>query len=268
YELVDGLSIHQYYGNSADQTGGSSAKYLALNLAMDRRIADTIDVCDYVRARKRSPKTLWISFDEWNVWYRKHDFDGHRQVAPHQLEEIYNLEDALVVGGLLNTLMRRADRVKISCLAQLVNVIAPIMTDAKGLYLQTIYYPYRWALEFARGSVLDLLVNAPTYDVPDMHPVPYIDAAGTVSAQTGETSLFLLNRDQQSAREVEIVWEDRAPGDVRSASVLTGNDLKAVNSFQAPRTVHPDSLPKPATRGQSTRLELPPRSYSVIQWRA
>ena len=268
YELVDGLSIHQYYGNSADQTGGSSAKYLALNLAMDRRITDTIDVCDYVRARKRSPKTLWISFDEWNVWYRKHDFDGHRQVAPHQLEEIYNLEDALVVGGLLNTLMRRADRVKISCLAQLVNVIAPIMTDAKGLYLQTIYYPYRWALEFARGSVLDLLVNAPTYDVPDMRPVPYIDAAGTVSAETGETSLFLLNRDQQAAREIEIVWEDRAPGDVRSAVVLTGDDLKAVNSFQAPRRVQPDSLAKPATRGQRTRLELPPRSYSVIQWRA
>ena len=115
--------------------------------------------------------------------------------------------------------------------------------------------------------MLDLLVNSPTYDVPDMSAVPYVDAAGTVSAQTGETSLFLLNRDQQSAREVEIVWEDRAPGEVRSASVLTGNDLKAVNSFQAPRAVHPDSLPKPATRGQRTRLELPPRSYSVIQWR-
>lgn len=268
YDLVDALSIHQYYGNTAEQTGGSSAKYVALNLAMDRQIADTIDVCDYVRARKHSPKTLWICFDEWNVWYRKHDFDGHRQVAPHQLEEVYNLEDALVVGGLLNTLMRRADRVRIACLAQLVNVIAPIMTDAKGFYLQTIYYPYRWALEFARGTVLDLLVNAPTYDVPDMRPVPYVDAAGTVSAQTGETALFLLNRDLESAQEVEIVWEDKAPGDVQAALVLTGNDLKAVNGFQAPRRVHPDSLSKPRTRGQRTRLELPPRSYSVIQWRA
>ncbi|HEX5463029.1 MAG TPA: alpha-N-arabinofuranosidase [Steroidobacteraceae bacterium] len=266
YELVDGLSIHQYFGNDPQQTGGSSAKYLALNLAMDRQISDTIDVCDYVRARKRSPKTLWISFDEWNVWYRKHDFDGRHQVAPHQLEEVYNLEDALLVGGLLNTLMRRADRVKIACLAQLVNVIAPIMTDEKGYYLQTIYHPYRWALEFARGAVLDLLVNAPTYSVPDMRPVPYIDAAGTVSPQTGETSLFLLNRDLEAAREVEIVWEGQPPGEVRSALVLTGDDLKAVNSFQSPHRVQPDSLPKPGTRKRRTTLQLPPRSYSVIQW--
>jgi alpha-N-arabinofuranosidase len=140
------------------------------------------------------------------------------------------------------------------------------MTDAKGYYLQTIYYPYRWALEFARGAVLDLLVNAPTYGVPDMPPVPFIDAAGTVASRTGEVSLFLLNRDLESEREVEIVWEGQPPREVRSALVLTGDDLKAVNSFHSPLEVRPGSLPKPGTHGQRSTLKLPPRSYSVIQW--
>ena len=142
------------------------------------------------------------------------------------------------------------------------------MTDAKGLFLQTTYYPYRWALELARGSALDLLVTTPTYDLPDTKAVPYIDAAGTVSRRTGETALFILNRDLAAASPIEIVWEDREPGPVQLAQVLTGDDLKACNGFDAPRRVHPTALPRPATRGGRTRLELPPRSYTVIQWGA
>ena len=117
-----------------------------------------------MRGHKRSPKKLWLSFDEWNVWYRARRGDatnGHGKEAPHLLEEVYNLEDALLVGGLLNSLIRNADRVKLACLAQLINVIAPIMTNANGLLRQTIYYPYSWALQFARGSVLNLLVESP-----------------------------------------------------------------------------------------------------------
>ena len=266
YEHVDAISIHGYFGAPPDQGVGRSEKHVALNLEMERQIRDTIAVCDYVRARKRSPKTLWISYDEWNVLYGNLINDGHRQVAPHLREEIYNLEDALLVGGLLNTLMRHADRVKIACLSQLVNVHAPIMTDDKGLFLQTTYYPYRWALDLARGSALDLLVTAPAYELSDMQPVPYIDAAGTVSRRTGTTALFILNRDLAAPRPVEIVWEDRSPGPVRLALVLTGDDLKARNGFDAPRRVSPTELPRPVTRGGMTRLELPPRSYAAIQW--
>ncbi|MGH8169436.1 MAG: alpha-N-arabinofuranosidase [Steroidobacteraceae bacterium] len=268
YEHVDAISIHGYFGAPPDQGAQRSARHVALNLEMERQIRDTIDVCDYVRARKRSPKTLWISFDEWNVLYGNLVNDGKRQVAPHLREEIYNLQDALLLGGLLNTLMRHSDRVRIACLSQLVNVHAPIMTDDKGLFLQTTYYPYRWVLELARGSALDLLVTAPAYDLPDMKPVPYIDAAGTVSRRTGETALFILNRDLEAARPVEIVWEDKAPGSVKVALVLTGDDVAARNDFDAPRRVHPTELPRPVTRGGRTRLDLPPRSYTAIQWGA
>lgn len=268
YEHVDAISIHGYFGAPPGDALHRSERHVALNLQMDRQIRDTIDVCDYVRARKRSAKTLWISYDEWNVLYGNLVNDGHRQVAPHLREEIYNLEDALLAGGLLNTLMRHADRVRIACLSQLVNVHAPIMTDSRGLYLQTTYYPYRMALELARGSALDLLVDAPAYELPDIGSVPYIDVAGTVSPETGEIALFILNRDLAAARSVEIVWEDRVPGAVQVARVLTGDDLQARNDFDAPDRVRPTQLPRPLTRGGSTRFDLPPRSYTALQWRA
>jgi alpha-N-arabinofuranosidase len=269
YQYVDGLSLHRYFGNNERDTGGDTSKYLAMNLRMERQIAETIAVCDLVRGHKRSPKKLWLSFDEWNVWYRTTTgdaVDGHRQEAPNLLEEVYNLEDALVVGGLINSLLRNADRVKLACLAQLVNVIAPIMTDANGILQQTIYYPYSWALQFARGAVLDLLVQSSTYEVSGLDQVGHVDVAGSLDRTDGKLSLFILNRDLSKARDVEVVWEDAAPARVISASVLTGNDLKASNTFAAPRRVVPQSFAVPASSGGRTKFEVPAHSYTVVQW--
>ena len=268
YDYVDGLSLHRYFGN-VRETNGDSAKYLAMNLSMERQIAETAAVCDYVQGRKRSAKKLWLSFDEWNVWYRANSgdaVDGKRQVAPHLLEEVYNLEDALLVGGLVNSLIRNSDRVKIACLAQLVNVIAPIVTNPNGLLRQTIFYPYSWALQFARGAALKLLVESPEYEVPGMDHVPYVDVAASFDFESKQVSVFVLNRDLSKAREVELLWEDNAPSRVVDSQILAGDDLKAFNSFESPQRVAPRSFEKPATTGIRTRLEVPPRSYSMIQW--
>ena len=269
YDHVDGLSLHRYFGNTAEDTGGDSAKFLAMNLSMERQIAETVAVCDLVRGHKRSPKKLWLSFDEWNVWYRARSGDavnGHEQEAPHLLEEVYNLEDALLVGGLINSLIRNADRVKLACLAQLINVIAPIMTNPKGMLRQTIFYPYSWALQFARGSVLNLLVDSPSYEVSGMGQVPYLDVAGTIDPESGKVSLFLLNRDLSKAHAIEINWQDQAPARALSSVLLTGDDLKAFNSFDAPQRVLPRTLDKPSITGGRAKFEVPARSYAVIQW--
>ena len=269
YDYVDGLSLHRYFGNNARDTGGDTSKYLVLNLLMERQISETVAVCDLVRGHKRSPKQLWLSFDEWNVWYRTTTgdaVDGHRQEAPHLLEEIYNLEDALLVGGLINTLLRNADRVKIACLAQLINVIAPIMTDPNGLFRQAIYYPYSWALQFAKGAVLNLLVESSTYEVKDLGQVSHVDVAGTYDQSASKVSLFVLNRDLSSAHPVEILWEDAAPSRVLSASLLTGDDLKASNSFASPQRVKPQSFTIPSASAGRTKFEVPARSYVVVQW--
>jgi alpha-N-arabinofuranosidase len=269
YEYVDALSLHRYIGNTPEETGGDTAKFLAMNLSMERQIAETLAVCDLVRGHKRSPKQLWLSFDEWNVWYRARNDDamnGHEHVAPHLLEEVYNLEDALLVGGILNTLMRNADRIKIACLAQLVNVIAPLVTNANGVLRQTIYYPYSWALQMARGNVLSLLVQSPTYEVSGIGHVPYLDVAGTLNPEDGKVSMFILNRDLNNARTIEINWQDRAPNKVLSSIVITGNDLKAFNTFDVPHRVIPQPADKPLTANGRSKLELPARSYTAIEW--
>ena len=269
YEYVDGLSLHRYFGNNQNDTGGDSAKFLAMNLSMERQIAETTAVCDMVRGHKRSPKKLWLSFDEWNVWYRANHgdaVDGHRKEAPPLLEEIYNLEDALLVGGLINSLLRNADRVKIACLAQLVNVIAPIMTNAEGMFRQTIYYPYSLALQYAKGTVLNLLIESADYSVPGFDHVPYVDVAGTLDDSAGTVTLFVLNRDLAKSRTVDLQWLDRSPSKVVASWLLTGNDLKASNSFAAPQRVAPQAFAVPPSKGSRSAFELPARSYAAIQW--
>lgn len=266
YDLVDGLSLHRYIGNTNEETGGESTKFVAMNLSMERQIEEAVAVCDMVRGHKHSPKSLWLSFDEWNVWYRARsgkDVNGERQVAPHLLEEIYNLEDALLVGGMLNTLIRHSDRVRIACLAQLVNVIAPIMTNNSGLYRQTIFYPYSWALYHIRGNALDLVPESPTYEVSGLGQVAYFDVSGSFDPATRTATLLILNRDLEKARELEVHWQNSAPTRILASQVLTGSDLKAVNGFDAPTRVAPQDLERPKTGGSMT-LQLPARSYSVI----
>ena len=269
YDYVDAISLHRYFDNTTE-TGGDSARFLALNLNLEKQISEVAAVCDVVEGHKRSSKRLWLSFDEWNVWYRvrsKSDMDGRRQEAPHLLEEVYNLEDALLVGGLLNSLMRHSDRVRIACLEQLVNVIAPILTNENGFYRQTTFFPYRWALQYAKGSALELLVESgPTYEVPSFGQVPYVDVAGTLDPSNGMVSMFILNRDLSNPHKLEITWEDQPPGGVVTFLVLTGTDLKAVNGFEAPQRVKPQEADKPISRGNVVKLEVPARSYSIYQW--
>lgn len=269
YDYVDGLSLHRYFGNDQNDTGGDTAKYLAMNLSMERQIAETAAVCDLVRGHKRSPKKLWLSFDEWNVWYRERSvdaMDGHRTEAPHLLEEVYDLQDALLVGGLLNSLIRNADRVKIACLAQLVNVIAPLMTNADGMFRQTIYYPYSWALRYAKGDVLNLLVESASYTVPGLDTVPYVDVSGTLDSVGGTATVFVLNRDLSKSQRVELQWQDRSPAKVLTSWLLTGDDLKASNSFATPQRVAPQAFSVGPLKGSRSIFEMPAHSYAAIQW--
>jgi alpha-L-arabinofuranosidase len=263
YDEVDAISLHRYFGLQSDVVK-DDARFLASNLEMERQIQDVAAVCDYVRGRKKSTKRLWLSFDEWNVWYRQTDGNGHRQEAPHLLEEIYDLRDALVVGGSLNSLLRHSARVRLACLAQLVNVIAPLVTDATRVIRQTIYYPYAWALAHAKGQVLDLPTEVEAYDAGSVGRVPFVDVAGTVDASTGEICPLALNRDLDKSRELRVSWRDGAPTRVVGAEVLTGPDLKASNTLAAPMTVVPRPLETPRPSPEMT-FELPPRSYSVVR---
>src|SRR5262249_22039540 len=210
-----------------------------------------------------------------NVWYRARGgtfANGQRQFAPHLLEEVYNLEDALLVGGFLNTLLRQSERVRVGCLAQILNVIAPLTTNATSVLRHTIYYPYAWALKSARGRVLDLLVESETYPIkaaglrPDFardDRVPFVDVAATHDPTSGQVCLLMLNRDLEGGREVALDCRDFTPTRVLACETLTGADLKAVNSFEKPTLVVPRPLHAPRVASTMT-FTLPARSYSVV----
>jgi len=279
YDVVDGISLHRYFGNT-EENSNDSAKYLAMNMGMDRQIEEIVAVCDTVRAHKRSGKQLFLSFDEWNVWYRARDGDyanGHGKAAQHLLEEPYNLEDAVLVGGLANSLIRHSDRVKVACLAQLVNVIAPITTNEDGILRQTIFYPYAWALKYAHGRALSLAPEGPSYEVaalgrpiesgglpiPGFGDVRYLDVAAVHNEEKGTATLLIMNRDLHNEQELEIDWHDLTPTKVLAFETITGPDLKAGNTFAEPKKVTPQTLESPKV-GTKMTVKLPARSYSVL----
>jgi alpha-N-arabinofuranosidase len=265
YDVVDYISLHTYLGNQADDT----QNFLAKPLGMDRFITTVANICDLVKARKRSTKTINLSFDEWNVWYHSLDADQKVepwQIAPPLLEDIYTMEDALVVGSMLITLLRHADRVKVACLAQLVNVIAPIMTIKGGpCWRQSIYHPFAHASLYGRGIALNLNIHSPTYNDLEYDAVPYLDAVAVWNQDGEELTVFAVNRDLQSALPVE--------GDMRGFNnyrviehlTLTHPNLKASNSADKPDEVAPRKNGDAQIDSGTLKAALPKASWNVIR---
>lgn len=228
YEHVDYLSLHMYYGNPENDIGN----YLAKSLDMDRFIKGVVAICDSVKARKKTDKTLNLAFDEWNIWYHTLDTDEQIekwQVARPVLEDIYNFEDALALGCLLITLLKNSDRVKIACLAQLVNVIAPIMTETGGeVWRQTIFYPFQQVSTYGRGQAMVTNVAADTYDSADFSTVPYLESIIVENEERGELTVFAVNRSQEELYTT-VDLQGYTIQSIRECSTLAGYDLKTVN---------------------------------------
>ena len=204
YDYIDYLSLHCYYGNKAKNT----ADFLARAEDMDRFIKNTAAICDEIKAKKNSSKTVNLSFDEWNVWYRTKDEEKEMerwQTAPHLLEEKYNFEDALLVGCMLMTLQNNCDRVKIGCLAQLVNVIAPIMTENGGkAWKQTIFYPYMYASLFGNGITLKADTVSISYKSKEGWDIPYLYTSVVDNKERNEVIVFAANRSLDEDMELNI----------------------------------------------------------------
>lgn len=264
YEEVDYISLHQYYGNKENDP----ANYLAKNMDMDHFIKTVISTCDYIKAKHRSKKTINLSFDEWNVWYHSRESDKKIEpwtIAPPQLEDHYNFEDALLVGSMLITFLQHADRVKMACLAQLVNVIAPIMTENNGRsWKQTIFYPYMHASMYGRGTSLKTILTSPKYDSKDFTDVPYVDSAAVYNEEKEEVTLFMVNKHLEEAITVS--------SDVRSFEgyrivehiVLEHDDLKAVNTVSE-QTVAPHGNGHSTLDNGILEARLRKTSWNVIR---
>ncbi len=265
YDYVDYISMHSYLGNPNDDT----PHFLAQTVKMDDFINSAIAAIDFVKAKKRSKKIVNIAFDEWNVWY--HTMGDEKkiepwQIAPPQVEDIYTLEDAIVVGLMLITLLKHADRVKIAALAQLVNVIAPIMTrTGGGCWRQTIFYPFQHASNFGHGIALKPAIKSTTYEDKEYGEIPYLDAVATFNEEKKSLTIFAVNRHLSEAMELECQLTSFSDYQILEHIVLTHNDTKATNTEENPDNVVPRKLNDGKIENGILKITLPALSWNVVR---
>ena len=265
YPYIDYLSLHQYYQNN----DGDVPSFLARSVEMDAFIREVAKICRAEQVLRNSDHAVFLSFDEWNVWYhfQKEGVMPEKWTFPRAIEEErYDGADALLVGCMINTLLRNADVVKIACLAQLVNTIAPIMTEPNGrAWLQTIYYPFLYASRFGRGVSLLIDTQGPTYDCAAGTNIPLIDAAATLSSDESELNLFLVNRDQTQEQVCRISFENEVyPSFLEWISL---GDLSP-NAANTPdySPVTPKSLGACTVLGSEITLTVPAFSWNVVRF--
>jgi alpha-N-arabinofuranosidase len=263
YEYVDYLSLHIYFTNHENDT----LNFLGRSLEMDSFIKTVVSICDYIKAKTHSRKKIYLSFDEWNVWFHSHNQDNrveHWIESPPRLEDIYTMEDALVAGCMLITLLKNANRVKVACLAQLVNVIAPIMTESGGpAWRQTIFYPFMHASKYGRGTVLRGPVSCDRYDSKEYTDVPWLETVTVHNEEKGELAVFAVNRNLTESLELEANVYGFEKYRFAEHIVLRNDDLKAVNSAIG-ENVKPLVLSQGRYDGARLEISLPPASWNVI----
>ncbi len=266
YEQVDLISAHAYYW----EEDGDLGSFLASAVDMDHFVESVSATADAVRTQKKTSKRIHISFDEWNVWYQKRAESqpptGHDwPVAPVLLEDRYNVADAVVVGNLLISLLRHTDRVHAASLAQLVNVIAPIMTEPGGRsWRQTIFHPFAQASAFAVGDVLRVAIDVPTYETAQHGDAALVDAVATHDPESGAVTIFAVNRSQTGPVRVEV--DARSLPGLRSvaATTLSNPDHTWTATADDDTTVAPRPVPATFADGRLT-LEVPAVSWNVIR---
>ncbi|WP_104110919.1 alpha-N-arabinofuranosidase [Arthrobacter sp. N199823] len=273
YEEVDYLSLHAYY----QEQDGDAESFLASAVDMDYFIESVVATADAVRAKGKHKKHINLSFDEWNVWYsRPADSDSPEQISqqswqehPRVIEDKYNVTDAVVVGTLLNSLLRHGDRVKIANQAQLVNVIAPILAEPNGpAWRQTIFHPFARMAEVAKGQIMRTVVDSDKVETSRFGDADLVDVSVTWDEGTGRMALFLANRGLDGAADVEVRLRGFDAGSVIRAEVLDvpmGLDRFAKNTLTLPNQVGLRALDGVAAAGNKLTLTLPALSWAVVE---
>jgi alpha-L-arabinofuranosidase len=263
WDQVDYLSIHYYAGNREDDT----ASYLASAVQFEEYV-DTLDgTLRYVKAKRRSKHDVYLSWDEWQVWYKGDPTRGDWQEAPHLAEESYNLEDALVVAQWLNVFLRKSQVLKIACVAQVVNIISWLQTRTDGLLKQTSFYPFMLVSNHARGHALDVLVKAPSVETKKFGDVPALDISASYDAETGNGAIFIVNRSQTDTISAELIWQDGERVTFDGAWQLAGTDVKAANTWDDPNAITAQSIATPQITDGVATMQIPPLSFTTLTTR-
>jgi len=260
-DFADYVSLHKYVGNAENNT----MDYLAVTNSVDRQIEDMDAACRFVQAKRRSKRRQYLCFDEWNVWYKNHETDGAGKFAPLLLEEIYNLEDALVVAGFFNSFLRHADAVKIANIAQIVNVIAPVLTKGDDLLIQSIFYPFEMFSKRRQGISLKIHTEGPAYESSSYGRANYVDSSAILGQ--GKLHVFVTNRDTEGEAKVKVSPADFSIVSLENAEILSGNDAKASNSFENREAVVSKDFDEIKISKGHAVCKLPPLSFAAMTFR-
>lgn len=268
YERVDFVSLHIYL---RDEVGMQDLAVQSIE--MDQQIRAVIAACDLVKARKRSSRTMMLSFDEWNVWYHNRDTDKDVmreqpwQVAPPVAEENYNVADAIAVGSMLLTLMRHADRVRMACIAQLVNVLAPLMTETGGrMWKQPIWYPFAHTSTFGRGDLLFAQESGPAIETARYGAQPAVETIVTRDQALNTVTVFSVNRSMESAVPLHVELRGKETLRLIEAIRLHDNDPYATNTAYVPDRVVPTAIDDVTFDAGVIESLLPPFSWNVYRF--
>jgi alpha-L-arabinofuranosidase len=259
YDQVDYLSLHTYY----DPEKQDEASFRAAAVDLDAFIDNVVSTADFVRAKLRRTKRIKLALDEWNVWYHSRftePEDRDIEDTPALIENDYTVTDAMVVGNLLISMLRHADRLTVGCQAQLVNILAPIRTQPGGpAWRQTIFHPFAHTARLARGTVLRTAVTAPTMATGSYGDVPAIDAVATHDEQTGRLTVFAVNRSTEPVSlDIDLrAFPTKRPG---QHLALAEDDPGLINTMGAPERVVPRTTPG------GTSVVLPPISWHALSF--
>jgi alpha-N-arabinofuranosidase len=257
-DQADFISLHRYVGNYTGRTGD----YLAITNSIDRQIEDIDAVARAVQAKRKSAKRIYLSFDEWNVWYKTFRLEGTSAggtFPAHLIEEVYNLEDALVVAGFLHSFVRHADCVKVANLAQIVNVIAPILTRGDDLLIQSIFYPIEMFAKRRTGMALRPAVDGPAYCSSTYGEVKEIDCSAILDGN--RLHVFATNRNIEEPAAVRVALADRQVVRLLDAEVLSAAGPQVANTFEHPDTVTNASFNDVAIDERGAHFRMPPLSF-------
>jgi alpha-N-arabinofuranosidase len=272
FDDVDFISCHSYY----EPIGGDVASFLASGVHLASYLEAVIATADSVASDRRSDKRINISLDEWNVWFMTHHNEAEKitdieswPIAPRLLENSYSVTDAVVVGSMLITMLNHADRVKSASLAQLVNVIAPIMTEPGGpAWRQTTFFPFALTAAGAHGVAMSVDVESDVLSTDRYGDVAAVDAAASVDLDGGAITVFLVNRSLGEAAEVSVDLRAvlaRFPGlAVRSALTLSDADITARNTLVDTGRVAPATNDSVMLESEILSMRLPAVSWTVV----
>jgi alpha-N-arabinofuranosidase len=254
---IDYLAIHWYVGNTENDFN----RYMSQSEVFEERISVFEGLIRAMRLQRAIKRPITIAVDEWNVWYRAR---GATLEQRNNLEEKYNLEDALMVGIQLNAFIRHAQWVKMANIAQIVNVIAPIFTRADGLFLQTIFFPFELYSRTCGTVALDAFWQGETFSGGDYTGLRVLDVSATLDEQRKSLSVYVVNRSQTQAMETTISLDSgHLAGSVR-ASVVNGPDIKAENSFAIPDRVRAIETEYKADKQTSFTYTFEPHSVTAL----